>query len=365
MPPADPNPLPEDSLRVAIVGPTGFTGSVLVERLFRHPAAHVAYLASHRAELPDLRDEFPRLTGLLDDDVAQCRPIEPQAIADAADVAFLALPHTAAMAYAPPLLDAGLRVIDLSADYRLRDAEHYAAVYATPHEDPANLEHAVYGLPELFRQELPGARLVANPGCYPTAAALGVAPLLTHALVKPDPITIVAASGTSGAGRAPKPATHFLSVNEAFGPYGTIGGHRHQPEIAQTLCRVAGKPRGDIDPLFLPHLLPLDVGILETITLEPADDQVTQEELFEAFADAYGDEPFVRVRGVDEALPNVKHVAGTNFVDLTVRLVKTGSQDKPRVVVFAAEDNLVKGASGQAIQNLNAMFGLDETLGLL
>ncbi|MEM1099883.1 MAG: Asd/ArgC dimerization domain-containing protein, partial [Planctomycetota bacterium] len=217
---------------------------------------------------------------------------------------------------------------------------------------------------ELFRDDLPYARLVANPGCYPTAAALGIAPLLTHALVKPDPITIVAASGTSGAGRAAKPATHFLSVNEAFGPYGSIGGHRHQPEIAQTLCRVAGKPRGQIDPLFLPHLLPLDVGILETITLDPADDQVTQDELFEAFVDAYRDEPFVRVRAADQALPNVKHVAGTNYVDVTVRLVTTGAQECPRVVVFVAEDNLVKGASGQAIQNLNAMFGFDETLGL-
>ncbi|MEM1446486.1 MAG: N-acetyl-gamma-glutamyl-phosphate reductase [Planctomycetota bacterium] len=363
--PPNPPSAPEDAVRVAIVGPTGFTGAILVERLFRHPAANVTYLASHRQELPDLRDEFPRLTGLLDDDVAQCRPIDPEAIADAADVAFLALPHTAAMAYAPQLLDAGLRVIDLSADYRLHDPSHYETVYATPHEDPANLEHAVYGLPELFRDDLPAARLVANPGCYPTAAALGIAPLLTHALVKPDPITIVAASGTSGAGRAAKPATHFLSVNEAFGPYGTIGGHRHQPEIAQTLCRVAGKPRGDIDPLFLPHLLPIDVGILETVTLEPADEQVTQDELFEAFADAYDDEPFVRLRGTDDALPNVKHVAGTNFVDVTVRLVTTGASDKPRVAVFVAEDNLVKGASGQAIQNLNAMFGFDETLGLL
>ncbi len=357
--------LPDDPVRVAIVGPTGFTGAILVERLFRHPAAMVTYLASHRDELPDLRDEFPRLTGLLDDDVAQCRPIDPDAIADAADVAFLALPHTAAMAYAPALLDAGLRVIDLSADYRLHDAEHYRDVYGTPHLDTDNLVHAVYGLPELFRDDLPSARLVANPGCYPTAAALGIAPLLTHALVKPDPITIVAASGASGAGRAAKPATHYLSVNEAFGPYGTIGGHRHQPEIAQTLCRVAGKPRGQIDPLFLPHLLPIDVGILETITLEPVDDEVTQDELFEAFHDAYAAEPFVRVRGVDEALPNVKHVAGTNFVDITVRRVTTGYADRPRVVVFVAEDNLLKGASGQAIQNMNAMYGLDETLGLL
>ncbi len=363
LPPADPG-LPTQPVRAAIVGPTGFTGALLVELLHRHPAAELTYLASHRDELPDLRDEFPKLTGLLDDDLAQCRPIDAGAIAEAADVAFLALPHTAAMAYAPQLLDAGLRVVDLSADYRLLDAEHYRQVYDTPHLDTDNLAHAVYGLPELFRDDLPGATLVANPGCYPTAAALGVAPLLTHALVKPDPITINAASGTSGAGRAAKPATSFLSVNEAFGPYGTIGGHRHQPEIAQTLCRVAGKPRGEIDPLFVPHLLPIDVGILETIYLEPADAEVTEDELFEAFADAYRDEPFVRVRGVDDALPNVKHVAGTNFADLTVRRVTTGNDQRPTVVVIVVEDNLVKGASGQAIQNMNAMFELDETLGL-
>ena len=298
----------------------------------------------------------PRLAGRLDEDVAQCRPIDPEALAGAADVVFLGLPHKAAMAVTPGLLDAGLRVIDLSADYRLTDATLYENVYATPHTDQANLGSAVYGLPELFRGDLAGATLVANPGCYPTAAAIGIAPLLTHSLVKPTGIVINASSGTSGAGRAAKAATSFLSVNEAYGPYGVIGGHRHQPEIAQTLGRVAGLA---VDPLFVPHLLPLDVGILETIYLDPADDEVEEAELFAAFEDSYGDEPFVRVRSAEQALPNVKHVAGTNFVDVTVRLV----QDK--VVVVVAEDNLIKGASGQAVQNMNLVFGLDETLGLV
>ena len=212
------------------------------------------------------------------------------------------------------------------------------------------------GLPELFRRELAGATLVANPGCYPTAAAIGIAPLLTHSLVKPTPIIINASSGASGAGRAAKAATSYLSVNEAYGPYGTIGGHRHQPEIAQTLSRVSGQP---VDPLFVPHLLPLDRG-------HPRDDLPRAGRrpgggggAVAAFEDSYGSEPFVRVRGPEQALPNVKHVAGTNFVDVTVRLVQG------RVVVVAAEDNLIKGASGQAIQNMNAMFELDETLGLL
>lgn len=348
------------NIRAAIVGPTGLTGFYLAKLLHRHPQATLTYLGSHRDELPDLRDEFPALSGLLDDDVAQCRPIEPERIAETCDVAFLGLPHKAAMAYAPALLDAGVRVIDLSADYRLADADLYEKVYDTRHDDRTNLANAVYGLPELFRQELPGAMLVANPGCYPTAAALGVAPLLSHALVKPDPVTIFAASGASGAGRAAKPATGFLNVNEAFGPYGQIGGHRHQPEIAQTLTRVAGKP---VSPLFLPHLLPIDAGILETITLDPADSDVTEADLFEAFHDAYDAEPFVRVRPPEDSggvLPNVKHVVGTNYVDVSVRLTDDG-----KVVVFVAEDNMMKGASGQAIQNMNAVFELEETLGLL
>ena len=349
-------------IRAAIVGPTGLTGLYLVQLLLRHPQASLAYLASHRApgELPDLRDEFPQLRGRLEEDVAQCQPIDAERIAERCDVAFLGLPHKAAMQYAPQLLDAGVRVIDLSADYRLADAALYEQVYATPHTDAANLASAVYGLPELFRDQLPGATLVANPGCYPTAAALGIAPLLSHAVVKPAPITIFAASGTSGAGRGAKAANSFLTVNEAFGPYGQLGGHRHQPEITQTLTRVAGKP---VAPLFLPHLLPIDAGILETITLEPLDGDVTEADLFEALRDAYDAEPFVRVREADDVLPNVKHVVGTNFVDLTVRLTET--QGLKQVVVVVAEDNMMKGASGQAIQNMNAVFELEETLGLL
>lgn len=347
------------TIRVAIIGPTGYTGYHLLDLLGRHPSAKVTYLASHREELPDIRDEFPQLTGRVADDVAGCKPIDSDAIAKAADVAFLCLPHKAAMSYAPPLLDAGLRVIDLSADYRLHSPELYEAVYKTPHEDRANLADAVYGLPELFRKDLPGAMLVANPGCYPTAAAIAVAPLLTHSLAKSDRILINAASGVTGAGRKPGIAYHFPEQNEAFGAYGKIGAHRHQPEIEQTLATVAGHPVGT---LFVPHLLPIDRGILETIYLEPAEEDVTVEELAEAFDDAYADEPFVRVRPLDGPLPNVKHVVGTNCCDVAVRLTQAG--DRPMIVVFAAQDNMIKGASGQAIQNMNAVFEIDETAGL-
>jgi len=345
------------AIRVAIVGPTGYTGLHLIEWLARHPHAEVVYLASHREALPDIRAEFPQLTGRIDPQAAQCRPIDAEQIARAADVAFLGLPHKAAMAYVPALLDAGVRVIDLSADYRLTSPDLYERVYATPHHDPANLAEAVYGLPELFRDKLPGAMLVANPGCYPTAAAIAVAPLISHSLVHTQKLIINAASGVTGAGRKVNAALQFAAVNESYRAYGEIGNHRHQPEIAQTLSTVAGK---DVRPLFVPHLLPIDRGILQTIYLQPVDADVTEEDLWEAYADAYADEPFIRL---GEGLPDVKHVAGSNFCDLTFRVV--GPPDDPTIVVFAALDNMIKGASGQAIQNMNIVYEMDETAGLL
>ena len=345
------------SVRVAIIGPTGYTGLHLIEIVLRHPSTQLTYLASRRDEPTNIAEEFPRLLGLVPDDVAMCRPIDVQAIAKAADIAFLALPHRAAMGYVPQLLDAGLRVIDLSADYRLADTTVYEATYGHAHTDAANISEAVYGLPELFRDDIPNAALVANPGCYPTAAALAIAPLLARSLIGGGDIIINAASGVTGAGRSPNAQLHFARRNGAFSAYGRIGGHRHQPEIEQTLSTVAGQPT---HTLFVPHLLPIDHGILETIYLEPADPEVTEDDLFEAFEEAYDHEPFVRVRG---DLPDVKDVAGTNFCDVTARLVTQGGQR--RIVVFSAIDNMIKGASGQAVQNMNIVFGLEETAGLL
>lgn len=339
-------------VRAAIVGPTGYTGLCLIELLLKHPHAELTYLASHREELPNIADVFPRLRGRCD---LACRPIEPAAIAGEADVVFLGLPHKAAMQHVGPLLESGLKVVDLSADYRLKDAELYERVYKEAHADRKNLEQAVYGLPELFRDRLAGAKLVANPGCYPTAAALAVAPLLQRSLVKAQGLIINAASGVTGAGKTPKPNLQYAELNESYYAYG-CGDHRHQPEIEQTLTAVRGEP---VEVLFVPHLLPIDKGILETIYLDPQDEDVTQEELLDAFEEAYSDEPFVRV--VPE-YPNVKNVRDTNFCDISVRLVERNGQS--RVVVFSAIDNMVKGAGGQAVQNMNAMFGLDETAGL-
>ncbi|MEX0741637.1 MAG: N-acetyl-gamma-glutamyl-phosphate reductase, partial [Phycisphaeraceae bacterium] len=303
------------SIRTAIIGPTGYTGLHLIELLLRHPEAEVSYLASARDKLPVISDEFPQLFGRCD---LACRPADPKAIAEEADVAFACLPHKAAMAYIPQLLEAGMRVVDLSADYRLRDADLYEKVYATEHTDRANLADAVYGLPEVFPDDIADADLIANPGCYPTAAGIAIAPLLERSLVKIDPIIINAASGVTGAGRAAKPHLHFPEVQGGYFPYG-CGDHRHQPEIEQTLSTIKAQP---VSALFVPHLLPIDRGIFQTIYLEPLDDEVTEDDLWEAYHDAYDDEPFVRLR--TDRRPNVKYVRDTNFCDLHVKLVEVG-----------------------------------------
>ncbi|MDP7637911.1 MAG: N-acetyl-gamma-glutamyl-phosphate reductase [Phycisphaerae bacterium] len=345
------------NIRVAIVGPTSYTSLHLIEILLRHPGAELAFLASRRDPAPNLFEEFPQLQGRLANDQAICRPIDTAAIARVSDIAFTCVPHSVSMRIVPSLLAAGLRVIDLSADYRLLEAALYERVYGCAHTDRTNLPRARYGLPELFRDQLREAELIANPGCYPTAAALGIEPLLSRRLVHTEGIIINAASGVTGAGRSPKAGTHFPEHNESFYAYGSIGGHRHQPEIEQTLSRVAG---AEANVLFVPHLLPLDFGILETIYLDPARPNIGQPELSEAIHDAWDNEPFVRVR-TDP--PNIKHVRGTNFCDVAVRCVDTAVG--PKIVVFSAIDNMIKGASGQAVQNMNLMFGLDETTGLM
>ena len=341
------------SVRAAIVGPTGYSGLHLVKLLLRHPQVELSYLASRREQLPDLLVEFPQLRGLLPPGVAGCRPIDPAAIAREADVVFLCMPNQAAMRVVPPLLKANVRVIDLSADYRLHDVSCYEKTYGQAHEDAAGVAEAVYGLTEFFRGDLPAARLVANPGCYPTCAALAIAPLLERGLVSPRSIIVNAASGVTGAGRGMKTSLQFGEHNESFAAYGTIGGHRHQPEIEQTLRSVCAD---EAAVLFVPHLLPISRGILETIYLEPSSASVTRQQLLDALAGRYAAERFVRV--VDH-MPNVRHVCDTNFCDVTA-YVTPG-----RVVLFSAIDNMIKGASGQAVQNMNIMFGLEETAGLV
>lgn len=341
---------------VAILGPTGYTGLELIEILLRHPAMRVEYLASARTPAPRIDDEFPRLKSRLPGRAAECGAIDHDEIASRCKVAFLCLPHEAAMEHTPGLLARGVKVVDLSAAYRIKDAAVYEKYYGHHHTDPSGLAEAVYGLTEWNRDAVRGARLVANPGCYPTAAAMALIPLLRAGMIDPRSIIINAASGVSGAGRAPKQNLHYPEANENFSAY-NVGVHRHQPEIAQSLAKFgsSGGGLGTDGLLFAPHLLPVERGILETIYALPRDGSVDTAAVSACLRAVYEREPFVVVR---EESPTLRDVQRTNMVHVNGRVVCG------RVVLVAAEDNLVKGASGQAVQNANVMMGLDETFGL-
>jgi N-acetyl-gamma-glutamyl-phosphate reductase len=276
--------------------------------------------------------------------------LEPTDVAKRADCVFSCLPHGASAQAVRHIIEAGCRVVDFSADYRLRDPAVFEAWYGQPQQDPERLETAVYGLPELFREQIREARLVANPGCHPTTAILALAPLLAAELVEPQDIVIDSKTGVSGGGRSPKPAFHFPECNESVTAYG-LGTHRHTPKIDQVLSIVS---RQAVEVVFAPHLIPMNRGILATAYARPKGD-VTEEQLLAQMREFYNDEPFVRVVG---HLPRTRDTTGTNFCDVTVRLVRG------RVLALGALDNLVKGASGAAVQNFNLMYGLDETTAL-
>jgi N-acetyl-gamma-glutamyl-phosphate reductase len=275
-------------------------------------------------------------------------PLDLNKLAELADVALCCLPHKVSMGFVPKILDAGVKVIDFSADYRIKDVAVYEKYYVK-HTDTANLAKAAFGLPEMFREKIKGAKLVANPGCFPTGAILAIAPLLKEGLIEND-VIVNAVTGASGAGKNPSAKFHFPNMNENFFAYG-IGSHRHMPEIEQIASSVAGKP---VTVLFQPHAGPFDRGILSTVYCKPKG-KITNEQLTNLYKDFYAGEPFVQVCSTS---PNVKDVAGTNYCHVFAAAVKG------KVVCFSAIDNLIKGASGQAIQNMNIIFGLDETLGL-
>jgi N-acetyl-gamma-glutamyl-phosphate reductase len=339
---------------VAILGPTGYTGLELLELIANHPSMRVAYLASARVPAPRIDEEFPRLRGRLQHAVAECGPIDHDAIAKASRLAFLCLPHEAAMEHTPQLLKRGVKVVDLSAAYRIKDTGVYEKAYGHHHTDAAGLEKAVYGLTEWNRDAVRNAQLCANPGCYPTAAAIALIPLLRDGLIKPESIVINAASGVSGGGRTPKINFHFPEANENYSSY-SIGVHRHQPEIAQSLTWW-GKTKLPRDPLFSPHLLPIERGILETIYAEPATSSLDSAGVTNALRTAYKGERFINVR---DEFPTLRDVQRTNMVHVGAKVLHG------RVVLVSVIDNLVKGASGQAIQNANLMLGLDEGAGLV
>jgi N-acetyl-gamma-glutamyl-phosphate reductase len=336
-------------IRVALVGGSGYAGFEAIRWLMRHPHVQLAGVFGPASELGPMAGFFP----LLDKYVTLSQELfEVQKVAALkADLAMLCVPHKVAMSYVPSLRKAGLRVIDWSADYRLADTAVYEKWYC-PHTDPAGLAEAVYGLPEYFAEQIASAGLVANPGCYPTCSVLAIAPLLQAGLIQPEGIVVNAISGVSGAGRSPSPPFHYPERNENFEPYG-VGSHRHMPEIEQTLTRITGKK---VTVAFQPHLCPMDRGMLCSIYAEPASQDVSAADAVAALQAAYADAPFVRVR--TDVLPATKYVAHTNFCDVSAAVAKG------KVILFSALDNLIKGASGQAIQNMNLMFGLDETTGL-
>jgi N-acetyl-gamma-glutamyl-phosphate reductase len=334
--------------RVAILGATGYTALELIKILLRHPEVEIVAVTSRQEGQPPIAMIHPSLTGRLD---LRLEDLSPAEIAARAECVFSCLPHGASAAVIGPLLEAGRRVIDFSADYRLNSADVYAEWYGQKHVDPDRLGKVPYGLPELFREQIASAALVANPGCYPTSAILPLAPLLKAGLIEPSTIIVDSKSGVSGAGRTPKLTTHYPECNESVSAY-NVGRHRHTPEIEQVLSTVAGRP---VEIIFTPHLIPMDRGILTTTYSQPTGN-ISEEQLMQTLRDFYADEPFVRV--VDH-LPGTKDSMNTNYCDITARVVRG------RVLTISCLDNLVKGASGAAVQNFNLMFGYAETTGLV
>ena len=350
------------SIRACVVGATGYAGIEACRLILGHPDLELTMATDRKEAGTRLDAVYPAFAGACD--LALSLP-EPDTIAAAADVAFLAVPHTASLALTPALLERGVTVLDLSADYRLRDAAVYEDWYATPHTSPELLGRTVYGLPELFRPglaELAARRaagqavLVAVPGCYPTATALAAAPALSAGLATGDLVIADAISGVSGAGRGCTARTHYCHANESVEAYG-VAKHRHTPEIEQTLTDVAGR---EMSVVFTPHLAPLTRGLLSTVYLEAAPD-ATAEDVRAAYERAYADEPLVTVMPAGQ-MPATASVAATARAQVGVAL---DDRRRRTIVASCAIDNLGKGAAAQAVQCANVVLGLPETCGLL
>jgi N-acetyl-gamma-glutamyl-phosphate reductase len=335
--------------RIAILGGTGYTALELIKILLRHPAAALVAVTSRQEGTPLVAEVHPSLASRIN---LRCERFHAdRLIARGVECVFGCLPHGTSMATLPALLDRGVRVVDLSADYRLRDPNLYAQWYGESHHDLAHLAEAVYGLPEIYGDDIPTAQLVANPGCYPQTAIVGLAPLVAGKEIDLGSIIIDSKSGVSGAGRTPKLSNLFPECNESVSAY-NVGQHRHTPEIEQALADIAGEP---VEVVFTPHLIPMNRGIFTTIYATPRR-KFSESELLELYQAYYARAAFVRIL---KELPATKDSTGSNFLDLAVRVVRG------RVVVLACEDNLVRGASGVAVQNFNRMYGHEETTALL
>ena len=338
-------------INVGIVGAAGYTGETLIDLLLNHPEARIVYVSRKSDSAKQLAEVFPKFKNRID---LICGPTNIKEVSSKCDLIFLALPHTASMSVVPKLLKAGKRVIDLSADYRLKNTKVYENYYGHKHLDKFNLKQAVYGLPELYRNKIKNACLVANPGCYSTAAILALAPIAALGAGDLDSIIIDAKSGVTGAGKKLVDDFLFSEVNEDFKAY-KVGVHQHTPEINQVLSKLAIKK---ISVTFVPHLLPINRGILETIYINKAKGHGPRVKLTELYKKFYKKESCVRIKKEGE-FPRIKDVAGTNFCDIGIK------EFSDKIIIIAAIDNLLKGASGVAVQNMNIMYKFPETLGLL
>lgn len=337
-------------MKASVIGATGYAGVELLRLLDGHPEAEIAAITSESSTGEAIAAMYPHLAGRIDKKLASMQQLEE--IAAVSDVIFIALPHGHAMKIGKRLRGSNVKIIDLGGDYRFRDYHVFEEWYHVQHEDPT--AQAVYGLTELFRDQVKVASLVANPGCYTTCSILAMVPLLKYKLIETKGIVIDAKSGTTGAGRSLKAGSLYCSVNESFKAYG-VATHRHTPEIEQIYSEFAGEP---VVIQFTPHLLPVDRGIFATCYAQLREG-VTDAQIAEAYQAMYGDEFFIRLRGKG-GCPELKNIRASNYVDLGWQTDKrTG-----RIIVMNCIDNLVKGAAGQAVQNMNVMFGIDETAGL-
>jgi N-acetyl-gamma-glutamyl-phosphate reductase len=343
-------------VKVAVVGASGYSGRELLRFLLLHPYVEIVAVTSRAHAGKPLTVEFPRFRGVAAADALQFVAPDVEAIlASGAKIAFLALPHGVAHAFALPLLEAGLKVIDLSADFRLRDAAVYVEFYGHEHPSPEWLRKAVYALPELKREDIISAQMIACPGCYPTSILVPLVPLLRAGLLSESPISVSSMSGVSGAGRKESVAFLFCECNESVRSY-SVPVHRHLSEVSQELDLAAGRK---VRFTFVPHLVPVNQGICTTI-FASLKDGVSPEAIGEALAQAYAGCQFIRLLGRNQS-PDTKHVTGTNFIDVGWSYDERAGQ----LILMSAEDNLVKGASGQAVQNFNLICGFPDHTGLL